>query len=316
MASLVIGTDGGVFRAGLSGTPEHDGSGPPDVAFLARTYDGLAAVTRGGALWTQTKNEGWRLVNADPTPEDVWAFGSDPRLPGRLYIGVSPALLYISDDGGETWRACDSIKQIPGYERWTFPPPPHIPHVRSIAPDPHVAGAVYIGIEEGGVYRSEDGGRSWQSLNDGLYWDVHTIAPAEGSRLYATTGDGFHRSDDGGRHWTHITAGLDRSYTLPFLASLQRPGLVYTAAAATPPPGWGRGADAALYRSLDGGEHWTQLTDGLPSRIDVAVREMAFDDAGQVFAASGPAVFGSGDGGDTWQTVADDLPAVRALVLV
>jgi len=236
---------------------------------------------------------------------------------GRLYLGVSPALLYWSDDGGASWTACEALRRIPGYERWTFPPPPHIPHVRSVVPDPQVIGAVYIGVEEGGIYRTGDQGETWESLNEGLYWDVHTVTPAAaGLRLYATTGRGFYRSDDGGQHWRHLMSGLERRYTVPLVVSQQRPGRLYTAAAAGPPPSWGQGANAALYRSEDGGEHWVHLERGLPSQFDVMVRQIAVDDAGSVFIAAGPELFASHDAGDNWQRLAEGLPTVQALVAV
>lgn len=317
MAELLIGADEGVLRLRDGGKTIEPEDGPQRVAFLARAYAGVFAVTREGALWKRTKPDGWRLVNERPVQEDIWAFAADPRVPGRLYLGVSPALLYISDDDGKSWVACDAIRRIPGYEHWTFPPPPHIAHVRSIAPDPRVAGAVYIGVEEGGVYRSDDGGKTWESLNEGLYWDVHTVVPdPEGVRLYATTGNGFHRSDDGGRHWRHLMTGLDRSYTVPCAVSPKRSGLLYTAAAATPPPGWGRGANAALYRSEDGGEHWSRLERGLPPRFDVMVRQIVVDEAGNVYAASGSTLFISGDEGETWHQVVADLPPGQALAVV
>ena len=129
------------------------------MAFFTRGHDGLLALTREGALWRTMGDGPWQRANAAPVAEDVWAFAADPRVDGRLYLGVAPALLYWSDDGGAHWTACEAIRRIPGYERWTFPPPPHIPHVRSVAPDPQVVGAVYIGVEEGGIYRSEDRGR-------------------------------------------------------------------------------------------------------------------------------------------------------------
>ena len=120
-----------------------------------------------------------------------------------------------------------------------------------------------IGVEEGGIYHSGDEGETWESLNEGLYWDVHTVVPdAEGARLYATTGRGFYRSDDGGRHWRYLMTGLDRRYTVPLVASQQRPGRLYTAAAAGPPPSWRQGANAAVYRSDDGGERWVRLERG------------------------------------------------------
>src|SRR5262249_28948198 len=287
MSELLIGTQSGVFRLGNDENLQHE-EGPATVAFLICAHGGVVALTQQGALWRRTSRNGWKLVHEHPVAEDIWAFGADRRGRGRLYLGVSRALLYWSDDGGASWMACEAIRRIPGYERWTFPPPPHIPHVRSVAPDPQVIGAVYIGVEEGGIYRSGDQGETWESLNEGLYWDVHTVIPASaGLRLYATTGRGFYRSDDGGQHWRHHMSGLERRYTVPRVASLQRPDRLYTAAAAGPPPSWRQGANAALYRSADGGEHWVCLQQGLPPQFDVMVRQIAVDDAGTVFAAAG-----------------------------
>ena len=314
MATLFIGTESGVYRLADGAVPVREDGGPPSVAFLTKGHDGIYALTRERALWARAATGAWRLVNAAPTADEVWSFAADPRLPGRLYLGVSPALLHRSDDGGASWTACESIRRIPGYERWTFPPPPHIPHVRSIALDPDQPGALYIGVEEGGVYHSRDGGDTWTSLNEGLYWDVHTVTPAgAGDRLYATTGGGFYRSDDGGAHWRHLTTGLDRGYTVPFLVMPGRQDRIFTVAAATPPPGWRNGANAALYRSDDGGDRWARLGEGLPESFDVMVPALTLDEAGSLYAASGNRVFVSRDQGERWQTLADDLPAGRAL---
>ncbi len=316
MSELLIGTNNGVLRLGHDGNLQRE-EGPPTVAFLTCAHEAVMVVTQEGALWRRTGADGWQLVHERPVTEDVWAFAADPRVPGRLYLGVSPALLYWSDDGGASWRACEAIRRIPGYERWTFPPPPHIPHVRSVVPDPQVIGAVYIGVEEGGIYRSADEGETWESLNEGLYWDVHTVTPApDGTRLYATTGRGFYRSDDGGEHWRHLMTGLDRRYTVPLVASRQRPGRLYTAAAAGPPPGWRQGANAALYRSDDGGEHWLRLGQGLPPQFDAMVRQVAVDAAETVYIAAGHELFGSHDTGESWQRLAEELPTVQALAVV
>jgi len=316
MSELLIGTNNGVLRLGHDGNLQRE-EGPPTVAFLTCAHEAVMVVTQEGALWRRTGADGWQLVHERPVTEDAWAFAADPRVPGRLYLGVSPALLYWSDDGGASWRACEAIRRIPGYERWTFPPPPHIPHVRSVVPDPQVIGAVYIGVEEGGIYRSADEGETWESLNEGLYWDVHTVTPApDGTRLYATTGRGFYRSDDGGEHWRHLMTGLDRRYTVPLVASRQRPGRLYTAAAAGPPPGWRQGANAALYRSDDGGEHWLRLGQGLPPQFDAMVRQVAVDAAETVYIAAGHELFGSHDTGESWQRLAEELPTVQALAVV
>jgi photosystem II stability/assembly factor-like uncharacterized protein len=316
MSELLIGTDGDMFRLGNDGNIQQE-EGPPTVAFMTRAHEGILVVTKEGALWRRTGGDRWQLMHERPVVEDIWAFAADPRVAGRLYLGVSPALLYWSDDGGSSWKACEAIRRIPGYESWTFPPPPHIPHVRSVAPDPQVVGAVYIGVEEGGIYRSGDQVETWESLNEGLYWDVHTVTPApQGGPLYATTGRGFYRSNDGGRHWSQLMTGLDRRYTVPLVASRRRPGRLYTAAAAGPPPGWRQGANAALYRSDDGGEHWVRLEQGLPQQFDAMVRQIAVDDAETLYIAAGHELFISQDEGDSWQRLARELPAVQALTVL
>jgi len=313
MSELLIGTNRGVFRLETDGNIRRE-EGPPSVTYFTRAQQGVFALTQERALWRRDADDGWQRVNARPVAEEIWAFAADPRLAGRLYLGVSPALLYWSDDGGVSWRACEAIRRIPGYDQWTFPPPPHIAHVRSVVPDPQVVGAVYIGVEEGGIYRSGDEGETWESLNEGLYWDIHTVMPApEGTRLYATTGRGFYRSDDGGQHWRLLMTGLDRRYTVPLVSSRTAPGRLYAAAAAGPPPGWRQGANAALYRSDDGGEHWVRLEHGLPAQFDVMVRQIAVDRAGTVSIAAGHELFVSQDEGDSWRRLGGELFPIQAL---
>jgi photosystem II stability/assembly factor-like uncharacterized protein len=313
MQALLCGGNSGVVRVEDGRTEIEDG--PRSAGFLTHTGDETYAISTGGELWGRNEKGKWRLINGQAIPDEVWSFGADPRLAGRLYAGASPALLYRSDDGGETWIACESLRKVPGYDTWTFPPPPHIPHVRSIAIDRETPGALYIGVEEGGIYRSPDGGETWESLNEGLYWDVHTVTPAvSGEDLFATTGAGFHRSHDRGGHWQHI--GLPRRYTVPFLVSRVQPGRLYTAAALGPPPSWRDGVNAAIYRSDDSGGEWLELHSGLPERFDVMVGALTESTNGDVYAAAGSELYASADGGDSWRLVAEGLPPVRAMAFV
>lgn len=312
MSELLAATVQGVFTIQPGGARLEEG--PLGVHFLARGADATYAVADDGSLWRRDAG-GWRLLNGRTVDDEIWSFNADLRSPGRLYLGVSPALVYRSDDEGATWTACDSLRRMPGYETWTFPPPPHIPHVRSITPDPRVAGGVYIGVEEGGVFRSPDGGNTWESLNDGLYWDVHTVVPDDlGPDVYATTGAGFHYSSDSGAHWEHVP--LPHRYTVPLLATRARYRSLLTVAAEGPPPTWSDGVNGAIYKSSDGGRSWRKLTRGLPEKLDRMASCLIEDDSGRITAAIGGRILLSDDGGEGWQAIAENLPDVRSLVAV
>src|SRR5271167_1013027 len=209
----------------------------------------LARSTDGGRTWT------------DVTPplareEEVWSLAASPAVKDRVFIGTSHARLFRSDDRGRIFKESDGFLKVPGRDRWSFPPPPHIPHVRTITFDPNYPALMYVGVEEGGVFRSHDGGRSFESLNSGLYDDVHMVAvdPGDSRRLYATTGRGFYVSNNAGGSWRHVKAGFNRTYTVPLLVIGDEHPAIYTVAAAVPPPMWrvaARGADSVMFRSED-----------------------------------------------------------------
>src|SRR5579863_2664320 len=222
----------------------------------ARGKGSLARSSDGGRTW------------ADNTPgmardEEVWSIATVPGTPGEVFVGTSHARIFRSEDSGRTFRECTAFLKMPGRDRWSFPPPPHIPHVRSLSFDPVHPDILYVGVEEGGVFRSRDHGASFEPLNHSIYADVHCVAtdPADRQRLYATTGRGFYFSTNGGSSWKFVK-GLSRSYTVPLLVT---DSAIYTAAASGPPPLWSmgpQGADALIFRSDDRGETFTTVGAG------------------------------------------------------
>ena len=217
---------------------------------LARSID-------GGRSWTDITPPGAR-------EEEVWAVAASPAVKDQVFVGTSHARLFRSEDRGRSFRECTGFLKIPGRDRWSFPPPPHIPHVRSITFGPRSPSTMYVGVEEGGIYRSRDSGATFESLNDGLYDDIHTVAvdPRDSRRLYATTGNGFYRSENAGASWKHIKYGIDRTYTVPLLVTNGDTDTIFTAAAAGPPPTWSighAGADAMLFRSDDHGATFSSI---------------------------------------------------------
>jgi len=306
---LCIGTSKGivVLDAERKGKPLMVLADPPSVWCMAQDCRDPGTIYAGsvdhthmgsarGRVALARSNDGGRTWS-DITPgiarnEDVWAIAAPPDGPGEIFIGTSHARLLHSLDHGRTFRECVAFLKLPGRDRWSFPPPPHIPHVRSIAFDPHSPMTMYVGVEEGGIARSLDRGQSFELLNKGLYEDVHCVAvdPQDPRRLYATTGAGFYISENRGGSWSKIKRGFCRSYTVPLFVAAGDTSRVFTAAAAGPPPFWSTGpsgADAVMFRSLDAGESFQALgDDALPERGMVMRFKADPENEGDFFAVT------------------------------
>src|SRR5919197_517626 len=101
-------------------------------------------------------------------------------------------MLFRSRDSGETWVELEALRRLPSAPTWSFPPRPWTSHVRWVAPCPHDPGLLLVGIELGGLMRSEDGGRTWSDHRPGAQRDVHALAwhPSAPGRAYEAGGGG------------------------------------------------------------------------------------------------------------------------------
>ena len=335
---LCVGTAKGivVLDAERSGKPLMVLADPPSVWCMAQDCRDPGIIYAGsvdhahmgssrGRVTLARSNDGGRTW-ADLTPgiarnEDVWAIATPPDGPGEVFVGISHARLLHSLDHGRTFRECAAFLKLPGRERWSFPPPPHVPHVRSIAFDPHDPMTLYVGVEEGGVVRSHDRGENFELLNNGIYEDVHCVAvdPQNRKRLYATTGAGFYISENRGGSWSKVKRGLCRSYTVPLFVTSGESSRVFTAAAASPPPFWSTGpagADAVIFRSLDAGQSFEALGDSvLPERGMVMRLKADPESEGDFFAVTTDgSVIRTREMGGTATVVSERLPPVYDLV--
>jgi photosystem II stability/assembly factor-like uncharacterized protein len=224
-------------------------------------------------------------------------------------------MLFVSRDRGGSWRELESLREIPSAPTWSFPPRPWTSHVRWIAPSPHDAGLLLVGIELGGVMRSEDGGETWSDHRPGAQLDCHSLAwhPTSPGRAYEAAGGGAAWSSDGGATWAAADQGRDRHYTWALAVDPDDPDRWYVSASTGPFAAHGRnGAEAVVYRWYGAGP-WEPL-DGLPRPLDHMPYAFAFVAGQLLMGLSDGTVYASADAGDSWEPVPFEGHAPRRIV--
>jgi photosystem II stability/assembly factor-like uncharacterized protein len=226
---------------------------------------------------------------------EVYHLKGAPAAPDRLYAAQWTAwhgqLIQRSDDGGRTWEPVGNLFTFDGdvgehqwYDgsprRWEFK------RVWHLEPAPDDPDRVYAGVEDAALFRSSDGGQSWQEFaglrnhDTGPRWQpgagglcLHTILldPHDPGRIsVAISAAGTFRTDDGGTSWRPINRGLRSDY-------LPDPGAeighcVHRIAAHPAVPDrlfmqkhWG------VLRSDDGGAEWYEVSGNLPTDFGFVV---------------------------------------------
>ena len=188
-------------------------------------------------------------------------------------------------------------------------------------------------MSTGGVYRSTDGGTSWEPRNKGIRVSFdpdpypefgqcvhHITADAEDpNRLYAQNHGGVYRTDNAGDEWISIADGLPADFGFVFLSHPRTGGTVWTVPLKSDGeriPVEGR---LSVYRSTDAGSSWSEQHNGLPDAdYNVVLRDAAAvdehpDSVGVYFGTRGGEVFASNDEGGHFVTVAQRLPDVLSV---
>jgi photosystem II stability/assembly factor-like uncharacterized protein len=253
----------------------------------------------------------------------VVAVAGDPWDPPVFYFGACAGGVWKTYDGGTYW---ENIAD--GYL--------HTAAVGAIAvaeADPNV---LYVGMGEAcirgnvshgdGVYKSTDGGNTWVhlGLEDTRHIARVRIHPRNPDLVYiAALGHAFgpsmqrgvFRSADGGKTWDHVLFRGEKAGAIDLSMDAHNPRILYAAiweAQRTPWSLTSGGPDSSLYKSTDGGDTWTEITDtpglprGLKGRIGVAVSPAKPDRVWALVEAEDGALFRSDDGGATWQRLSDD----------
>ncbi len=352
--TLLVGTQKGLFRlqdTGRGGRWEMAGPLIEGYEVLHAWLDprdrsrGLAAVNHAiwGAHVYRTADAGlsWEPLASVPMHRPglwqkrmkaVWHLAPGPSdAPETVFAGIDPAGLFRSDDYGQSWTPISGLNEHPSRDTWE--PARGGFSLHSILVDPQSPQRLYASISAGGVFRSDDGGRSWQPCNEGVRAEnlpgrcavtghnVHrtVLCPRRPERLYRQCYNGVYRSDDRGGHWTEITPGLPSDFGYALVTPAGDPNTVYVLPIESNHLRTCCDGRLRVYRSRDAGETWAPLTQGLPQQhaYVTVLREAMGDDGtdtpGLYFGTSSGHLFGSHDGGEQWQCLAEFLPRILSV---
>jgi photosystem II stability/assembly factor-like uncharacterized protein len=277
--------------------------------------------TEGGALRFPAETgaalaRAWQLQPAGLAEPDV------------VYAGVEPAALFRSEDGGATFSLVEGLWDHPHRPRWQ--PGGGGLCLHTVVPHPTDPDRLLVAISASGVYRTEDGGKSWEASNAGIHaWHnpdphpefgqcVHKVArhPDRPDEMFLQNHGGVYRSRDGGASWGEIHEGLPATFGFPLVTHPHTPGTAYVyplvADAHRMPPE----DRCRVYRTTDAGDSWHPLATGLPQEqayLTVLRDALCTDDAdpaGVYFGTRTGDVFASADEGESWTSLARYLPDV------
>ncbi|HEX5584083.1 hypothetical protein [Gaiella sp.] len=323
MAGLFVATGDAIVRLDETdgewvATRALVGSGAQCLAVDSNTPGRVYAGLREGGVRRSDDGGGTWIDCGLPEP-GVFSLAVSPAY-GTVYAGTEPSRLFASRDSGETWEALDALLDLPSRPSWSFPPRPWTSHVRWVAPSPHEASLLLVGIELGGLMRSADGGRSWDDHRPGAQRDVHCLAwhPGVQGRAYEAGGGGAAFSVDGGETWSAADDGRDRHYTWALSVDPADPDLWYVSASTGPFAAHGRGEPQAHVYRRHGDEPWTALGGGLPEPLPAMPYALVAAEDRLYAGLSDGQLWESRDRGDTWaacRITGEGLTALHALAL-
>ncbi|HET7840509.1 MAG TPA: glycoside hydrolase [Terriglobia bacterium] len=250
---------------------------------------------------------------------------------GLVHIAV---LFFSVVSAGVIARAQQFPESLYQEMQWRMIGPFRGGRTRALCGVPSQPNVFYIGQGDGGVWRSDDYGRTWTPIFDHEPTQsigAIAVAPSDPSVIYVgsgeglqrpdlSVGNGIYRSTDEGKSWTHL--GLRDGQQIPALAvDPHDPNRVFAAVLGHP---YGPNEERGIFRSTDGGQTWKKVlyknenTGGSDVKIDPSNPQVVYAslwegrqgpwEDGNSYGGTDGGLFKSTDGGDTWHQLRNGLP--------
>jgi predicted Ser/Thr protein kinase len=291
-----------------------------------------------GRVWTNPREASIKFpADSGVSLKNIWqiCLGRESE-PDTMYCGVEPAALFESHDVGESWSLVRGLFDHRHRPRWT--PGGGGLMLHTIVLDPVKEERLYVAISAGGVYKSEDRGRTWEAKNRGIRaifmpekhpefgQCIHKIAihPSQPERLFLQNHWGIYRSDDAAECWQDIANGVPSDFGFPILMHPHDPDCVYVLPVESDEFRCTPEGRLRVFRTRNAGASWEALTRGLPQKgaYETVLRDAlaadSLDPVGIYFGTRSGQLYGSADEGKSWKRILENLPAivcVKAVVL-
>jgi photosystem II stability/assembly factor-like uncharacterized protein len=262
--------------------------------------------------------------------ESIWSLEPSAVEPDVVYAGTEPSALWRSSDRGETFELVRPLWDHPHRPHWE--PGAGGQAIHTLLPHPADPRRMVVAMSTGGVYRTEDGGVTWEPANTGIRvefapedvqypeWGqcVHKVARSatEHEVLYAQNHGGVYRSDDGGDKWRSIADGLPADFGFPVVTHPRVDGTLWLFPLESSYRRFPPDRACRVWRSTDGGHSWHEQGAGLPDKgfyAGVMRDALCVDDgdpAGVYIGSRDGSVYASPDEGESWVPVAQHLPDI------
>jgi photosystem II stability/assembly factor-like uncharacterized protein len=279
-----------------------------------------------------------------PDGGDVRSLAYDPQNPDHIFLGTSTGTLFSSTDGGKSWarfahlgsgddyvidhlsidpqnsnkmyaaawsvetqQAGDMFHSEDAGKTWETMPAMHGKSIRAMAISASDSKTLVAGAVDG-VFRSTDGGKSWQKISAGNS-DIHSIEsiaidPKDPNAIYAGTWHLAWKTDDGGANWHHISKGMiEDSDVFSIIVDSTNPSVVFASAC------------SGIYKSTSAGESFQKIQ-GIPfsARRTRVLKEDPTNSA-IVYAGTTEGLWKTIDAGKTWNRVTDSDVVVNDVMV-